>query len=199
MPTYRESLRDIQACLRAAKQKTYHKGIRGKISCNTPAHAKQTSDWRIYADFAQVLIQIARQLYAKDTFGIEIETNRLCPGCYNNRPLFITFPLSIFRKNKGAAKLHALFDLKGNIPTIAFMTSGKVHRVNILDNLSIQRHLHHGSRLSGLRASLQTALIRGLLCDTRHEQRQIQSLLLPEDRQNTRILSIIYSINNYIL
>ncbi len=113
-------------------------GIRGKISRNTLAHANQTIDWRIYADFAQVLIQIARQLYAKDTFGIEIETNRLCAGYYNNRPLFITFLLSIFRKNKGAVKLHALFDLKGNIPTIVFMISGKVHRVNILDNLSIQ-------------------------------------------------------------
>ncbi len=136
--TYRESLRDIQACLRAAKQKTYHMGIRGKISRNTLAHANQTRDWRIYADFAQVLIREARQLYANDSFGIELEQTTYALDATTIDLCLSLFPWAAFRKNKGAVKLHALLDLKGNIPTIAFITSGKVHEVNILDKLPIE-------------------------------------------------------------
>jgi len=136
--TYRESLRDIQACLRAAKQKTYHMGIRGKISRNTLAHANQTRDWRIYADFAQVLIRKARQLYANDSFGIELEQTIYALDATTIDLCLSLFPWATFRKNKGAVKLHALLDLKGNIPTVAFITTGKVHEVNILDKLPIE-------------------------------------------------------------
>jgi len=136
--TYRESLRDIQACLRAARQKTYHMGIRGKISRNTLAHANQTRDWRIYADFAQVLIQKARQLYANDSFGIELEQTTYALDATTIDLCLSLFPWATFRKNKGAVKLHTLLDLKGNIPTIAFITSGSVHEVNILDKLPIE-------------------------------------------------------------
>jgi len=136
--TYRESLRDIQACLRAAKQKTYHMGIRGKISRNTLAHANQARDWRIYADFAQVLIRKARQLYANDSFGIELKQTIYALDATTIDLCLSLFPWATFRKNKGAVKLHALLDLKGNIPTVAFITSGKVHEVNILDKLSIE-------------------------------------------------------------
>ena len=136
--TYRESLRDIQACLRAAKQKTYHMGIRGKISRNTLAHANQIRDWRIYADFAQVLIQKARQLYANDSFGIELEQTTYALDATTIDLCLSLFPWAAFRKNKGAVRLHTLLDLKGNIPTIAFITSGKVHEANILDKLPIE-------------------------------------------------------------
>lgn len=103
--TYRESLRDIQACLRAAKQKTYHMGIRGKISRNTLAHANQTRDWRIYSDFAQVLIRKARQLYANDSFGIELEQTIYALDATTINLCLSLFPWATFRKNKGAVKL----------------------------------------------------------------------------------------------
>jgi IS4 transposase len=136
--TYRESLRDIQACLRAAKQKTYHMGIRGNISRNTLAHANQTRDWRIYADFAQTLIKKARLLYADDSFGIELEQTIYALDATTIDLCLSLFPWAVFRKRKGAVKLHMLLDLRGNIPTVAFITSGKVHEVNILDKLSIE-------------------------------------------------------------
>jgi IS4 transposase len=136
--TYRESLRDIQACLRAAKQKTYHMGIRGKISRNTLAHANQTRDWRIYSDFAQTLIEKARLLYADDSFGIELEQTIYALDATTINLCLSLFPWAVFRKRKGAVRLHSLLDLRGNIPTVAFITSGKVHEVNILDKLSIE-------------------------------------------------------------
>jgi IS4 transposase len=136
--TYRESLRDIQVCLRAAKQKTYHMGIRGKISRNTLAHANQTRDWRIYADFAQTLIKKARLLYAGDSFGIELEQTIYALDSTTIDLCLSLFPWAVFRKRKGAVKLHTLLDLRGNIPTVAFITSGKVHEVNIIDKLSIE-------------------------------------------------------------
>jgi IS4 transposase len=136
--TYRESLRDIQVCLRAAKQKTYHMGIRGKISRNTLAHANQTRDWRIYADFAQRLIKKARLLYANDSFGIELEQTIYALDATTIDLCLSLFPWAAFRKRKGAVRLHTLLDLRGNIPTVAFITSGKVHEVNILDKLFIE-------------------------------------------------------------
>lgn len=136
--TYRESLRDVEACLRATKQKTYHMGIRGKISRNTLAHANQTRDWRIYADFAQILIRKARQLYVNYSFGIELEQTTYALDATTIDLCLSLFPWAMFRKNKGAVKLHTLLDLRGNIPTIAFITSGKIHEVNILDKLPIE-------------------------------------------------------------
>jgi hypothetical protein len=113
-------------------------GIRGKISRNTLAHANQTRDWRIYADFAQTLIQKARQLYANDSFGMELEQTIYALDATTIDLCLSLFPWATFRKHKGAVKLHTLLDLRGNIPTIAFITSGKVHEVNILDKLPIE-------------------------------------------------------------
>jgi len=136
--TYRESLRDIQTCLRAAKQKTYHMGIRGKISRNTLAHANQVRDWRIYADFAQELIKQARELYAGDSFGMELDQTIYALDATTIDLCLSLFPWATFRKRKGAVKLHTLLDLRGDIPTIAFITNGKVHEVNVLDKIPIE-------------------------------------------------------------
>jgi len=136
--TYRESLRDIQACLRSANQKLYHMGIRGKVSRNTLAHANQVRDWRIYADFAQVLIGRARQLYAGHSFGIELEQSVYALDATTIDLCLSLFPRATFRRRKGAVKLHTLLDLRGNIPTIAVITPGRVHEVNILDEIPIE-------------------------------------------------------------
>ena len=136
--TYRESLRDIQACLRVAQPKLYHMGFRGKISRNTLANANQVRDWRIYADFAQVLIGIARPLYAKDDFGLELEQTVYALDSTTIDLCLSLFPWATFRKRKGAVKLHTLLDLHGSIPTMIFVTHGKVHDVKILDNLLIE-------------------------------------------------------------
>jgi hypothetical protein len=136
--TYRESLRDIQACLRVAQNKLYHMGFRGKISRNTLANANQVRDWRIYADFAQVLISIARPLYAKDNFGLELEQTVYALDSTIIDLCLSLFPWAKFRKRKGAVKLHTLLDLHGSIPTMIFITHGKIHDVKILDNLLIE-------------------------------------------------------------
>jgi len=136
--TYRESLRDIQACLRSANRKLYHMGIRGKVSRNTLAHANQVRDRRIYADFAHVLIGRARQLYAGDTFGIELEQSVYALDATTIDLCLSLFPWATFRRRKGAVKLHTLLDLRGNIPTIAVITPGRVHEVNILDEIPIE-------------------------------------------------------------
>ncbi len=137
--TYRESLRDIQACLRAAKQKMlYHMGIRGKVSRNTLAHANQVRDWRIYADFAQVLIKKARELYINDSFGIDLDQTAYALDATTIDLCLSLFPWAEFRRRKGAVKLHTLLDLRGSIPAMVFVTHGKVHEVNILDEIPIE-------------------------------------------------------------
>jgi len=136
--TYRESLRDIQVCLRATQSRLYHLGIRGKVSRNTPAHANQTRDWRIYADFAQILIAKARKLYAADSFGIELDQAVYALDSTTIDLCLALFPWADFRKRKGAVKLHTLLDLHGNIPSVVIITTGKVHDVNILDQLLIE-------------------------------------------------------------
>lgn len=136
--TYRESLRDIQACLRAANKKLYHMGIRSKVSRNTLAHANQTRDWRIYADFAQILIREARKLYANEDFGVRLEQTVYALDSTTIDLCLSLFPWALFRKKKAAVKLHTLIDLRGNIPTVIFITHGKVHDVNILDDLIIE-------------------------------------------------------------
>jgi IS4 transposase len=133
--TYRESLRDIEACLRAFKTKLYHMGIRGKISRSTLARANETRDWRIYADFAQVLISTARELYAEDDFGLELKNTVYALDATTIDLCLSLFPWAKFRKSKGAVKLHTLLDLRGSIPTLIIITDGKVHDVNILDEL----------------------------------------------------------------
>jgi hypothetical protein len=136
--TYRESLRDIQACLRGNHQKLYHMGFRGKVSRNTLAHANQVRHWRIYADFAQILITQARGLYANEDFGVELKQTVYAFDATTIDLCLSLFPWAQFRQRKGAIKLHTLLDLRGSIPTLIFVTHGKVHEVNLLDELFVE-------------------------------------------------------------
>ncbi len=131
--TYRESLRDIEACLQAQRLKLYHMGIRGKVSKSTLADANEKRDWRIYADFAQVLINIARPLYVNDEFGVDLENTVYALDSTTIDLCLSTFPWARFRKRKGAIKLHTLLDLHGPIPVFIYISDGKVHDVNVLD------------------------------------------------------------------
>jgi len=133
--SYRESLRDIESCLRAMQNKLYHIGIRGRVSKSTLAYANENRDWRIYADFAQVLINIARPLYAEDDFGVELEETVYALDASTIDLCLSLFPWARFRKAKGAIKLHTLLDLRGSIPSFISITDGKVHDVNVLDIL----------------------------------------------------------------
>ena len=133
--TYRESLRDIEACLRAQHHKLYHMGIRGGISRNTLAHANQTRDWRIYADFAQSLIHTARQLYLHEDFGLELKQTVYALDATTIDLCLSVFPWARFRTTKGAVKLHTLLDLRGSIPTFIHISDGKLHDVKVLDLL----------------------------------------------------------------
>jgi len=134
--TYRESLRDIEACLRSTSKKLYHMGIRGKVSRNTLANANQVRDWRIYADFAQVLIREARELYVNEAFGIELDHVVYALDSTTIDLCLSLFPWAQFRRHKSAVKLHTLLDLRGSIPSVVIVTSGRVHDVNILDQLT---------------------------------------------------------------
>jgi len=133
--TYRESLRDIECCLRAMQEKLYHMGIRGKVSRNTLAKANETRDWRIYSDFAQILIHEARRLYVDDDFGLELDETVYALDSSTIDLCLSVFPWARFRKTKGAIKLHTLLDLRGDIPTFIWITDGKIHDVNVLDHL----------------------------------------------------------------
>ena len=133
--TYRESLRDIECCLRAMQEKLYHMGIRGKVSRNTLAKANETRDWRIYSDFAQILIHEARRLYVDDNFGLELDETVYALDSSTIDLCLSVFPWARFRKTKGAIKLHTLLDLRGDIPTFIWITDGKIHDVNVLDHL----------------------------------------------------------------
>ena len=136
--TYRESLRDIQACLRGNQPKLYHMGFRGNISRNTLAHANQVRDWRIYADFAHLLIGQARILYAHEDFGVQLKQTVYAFDATTIDLCLSLFPWAQFRQRKGAIKLHTLMDLRGSIHTLIFVTHGKVHEVNLLDDLVIE-------------------------------------------------------------
>jgi hypothetical protein len=136
--TYRESLRDIEACLRATHVKLYHMGIRGKISRNTLAHANEVRDYRIYEDFTKILIGTARGLYANDTFGVELEQTVYALDSTTVDLCLSLFAWAEFRRRKGAVKMHTLLDLRGNIPSMVLVTPGRVHDVNILDNLIVE-------------------------------------------------------------
>ena len=133
--TYRESLRDIEACLRAQANKLYHMGIGGGISRNTLAHANEHRDWRIYADFAQALIRIARPLYADEDLGLELDNTVYALDSTTIDLCLSVFPWARFRKRKGAIKLHTLLDLRGSIPAFIHISDGKLHDVNVLDIL----------------------------------------------------------------
>jgi len=133
--TYRESLRDIQVCLRAQHSKLYHFGIRSTVARNTLAHANAVRDWRIYADFAQSLIGIARRLYVQEPFGVELQETVYALDTTTIDLCLSVFSWAPFRLAKAAIKLHTLLDLRGNIPTFIHISDGKMHEVNILDQL----------------------------------------------------------------
>ena len=131
--TYRESLRDIEACLRSLRGKLYHMGFRSQVARSTLADANESRDWRIYADFAQVLIRIARPLYARDPIGVELDQTLYALDSTTIDLCLSLFPWAKFRQHKAAVKMHTLLDLHGNIPTFIRITDGKTHDVNILD------------------------------------------------------------------
>jgi len=133
--TWRESLRDIEACLRAQSSKLYHLGFRSTIARNTLANANAVRDWRIYADFAQHLIDIARRLYADDPLALELDNTVYALDSTTIDLCLSVFPWAPFRSTKAAVKLHTLLDLRGNIPSFIFISDGKMHDVNILDQL----------------------------------------------------------------
>jgi hypothetical protein len=133
--TYRDSLRDIEACLRSLGGKLYHMGFRGRVARSTLADANDAHDWRIYADFAQVLIRIARPLHASDAIGVELDQSLYALDSTTIDLCLSLFPWAKFRKHKGAVKMHTLLDLHGSIPTFISITNGKVHDVNILDQI----------------------------------------------------------------
>lgn len=133
--TYRESLRDIEACLRAQRNKLYHMGLRSKVSRSTLAEANERRDWRIYADFAQSLIHIARQLYADNGFGVELKNTVYALDSTTIDLCLSVFPWAHFKQTKAAIKLHTLLDLRGNIPTFIHLSDGKLHDVHVLDEL----------------------------------------------------------------
>lgn len=136
--TYRESLRDIESCLRSMRTKLYHMGFRGSISKSTLADANENRDWHIYADFAQVLIHTARDLYLNEPLGIDLKQTVYALDATTIDLCLSLFPWAHFRKNKGAVKLHTLLDLRGSIPSFIEITDGKIHEVNILDTLILE-------------------------------------------------------------
>jgi len=133
--TYRESLRDIEACLRAQASKLYHMGIKSRVSRSTLADANEVRDWRIYAEFAQSLIGIARRLYAGEPFGVDLKDTVYALDASTIDLCLSVFPWAPFRSTKAAIKLHTLLDLRGNIPTFLHISDGTLHDVNVLDLL----------------------------------------------------------------
>ena len=133
--TYRESLRDIEACLRSLGSKLYHMGFRSRVPRSTLADANETHDWRIFADFAQHLIGIARPLYARDPIGLDLDHTLYALDSTTIDLCLSLFPWAKFRQHKAAVKMHTLLDLRGSIPTFIRITDGKVHDVNVLDEI----------------------------------------------------------------
>jgi len=136
--TYRESLRDTETCLRAMQPHLYHMGIRGKVSRSTLADANEKRDWRIYADFCQILIGMARDVYANEKFAVDLEETVYAFDSTTIDLCLSVFPWARFRKSKGGVKMHTLLDLRGNIPSFIKITQAKVHDVNILDDLVLE-------------------------------------------------------------
>jgi hypothetical protein len=136
--TYRESLRDIEACLRAQNNKLYHMGIRSKVSRSTLAEANEMRDWRIYADFAHHLIAIARKLYQKEPLAVELQNTVYALDATTIDLCLSLFPWARFREAKGAVRLHTLLDLRGNIPSFIHISDGKLNEVNVLDLIPLE-------------------------------------------------------------
>ncbi len=136
--TFRESLRDIEACLRAQQPKLYHMGFRGQVSRSNLAYANEHRDWRIFAEFAQVLIGMARDLYRDEPFGVDLSETVYAFDSTTIELCLSLFPWAQFRRRKSAVKLHTLLDLRGSIPTSVYVTGGPVHVVNLLDELRLE-------------------------------------------------------------
>ncbi len=136
--TYRESLRDIETCLRSVEARLYHLGIRGHVARSTLADANELRDWRIYADFAQVLIRTARSLYAQESFGVELEQTVYALDCTTIDLCLSLFPWARYRSKNAAVKMHTLLDLHGNIPAFITVLPAKIHEVNVLDQLVVE-------------------------------------------------------------
>ncbi len=136
--TYRESLRDIEACLRAQNNKLYHMGIRSRVSRSTLAEANEMRDWRIYSDFAHHLIGIARKLYHKEPMAVELKNTVYALDATTIDLCLSLFPWARFRETKGAVRLHTLLDLRGNIPSFIHISDGKLHEVNVLDIIPLE-------------------------------------------------------------
>jgi hypothetical protein len=135
---YRESLRDIECCLRAHQPKLWHMGLRARISRSTLAHANERRDWRIWADFAHLLIREARELYGEDSFGVDLAQAAYAFDSTTISLCLSLFPWARFRKTKAAVKAHTLLDLRGNIPCWIHVTTGDVHDVNVMDMLPLE-------------------------------------------------------------
>lgn len=133
--TYRESPRDIEACLRARKDRLYHMGVRGSVSRSTLAEANERRDWRIHADLGRALIRIARSLYAGEDLGLDLDNTVYALDASTIDLCLSVFPWALFRSTKSAVKLHTLLDLRGNIPTFIHVSDGRLHDVNVLDIL----------------------------------------------------------------
>jgi hypothetical protein len=136
--TERSSLRDIETCLRAQPSKLYHLGFRGRVARTTLADANEVRDWRIYRDFAQVLIGMARDLYRSEPFGVEWSETVYAFDSTTIDLCLSLFPWAQFRRHKSAVKLHTLLDLRGSIPTSVYVTGGQVHDVHLLDQLILE-------------------------------------------------------------
>lgn len=139
--TYREGLRDIEACLRSSPTKLYHMGVGGRVSKSTLADANERHDWRIFADFAQIVIRRARTLYMDDPFGEELRQSAYALDSTMIDLCLAMFPWARFRQRKGAVKMHALLDLHGNVPTFVWISNGKLADVKILDQLTGQARM----------------------------------------------------------
>jgi hypothetical protein len=133
--TYRESLRDIATCLRAVGGKLYHMGFRTSVARSTLADANESRDWRIFADFARTLIATARGLYAREPTGVDLEQSLYALDSTTIDLCLALFPWAEFRRRKAAVKMHTLLDLRGNIPAFVHITNGKMHDVNVLDQI----------------------------------------------------------------
>ena len=154
--THRESLRDVESCLRAVSGKLYHLGIRGDVSRSTLADANERRDWRVYSDLAQVLIAIARPLYAGEPLGVELDNAIYALDSTTIDVCLSLCPWAPFERSRGAVKMHTLLDLRGSIPTFIDITHGRSHDVLALDRIAFRagRLLRDGSRLPELPSSL---------------------------------------------
>jgi hypothetical protein len=210
--TYRESLRDIEACLGSMQSKLYHMGFRGKVSRSTLADANERRDWRIYADFAQVLIGIARPLYADDPMGVELDQNLYALDSTTIDLCLSLFPWAKFRRSKAAIKMHTLLDLHGSIPTFIRITEGKTHDVNVLDEFIPEAgsfYVMDRGYIDVMDRGYNERLYRFTLCSAFFVVRSKENLLLerryshPVDRSTgvrsdqTVILTAIESVKVY--